>query len=72
MYDFIYHRPESLEQAEKIFADAADAQFLAGGQTIVPVMKQRLAMPSDIIDLGQIGDLRRIVAVSRHTDETVR
>lgn len=60
MYDFIYHRPETLEQAEKLFSDADDAQFMAGGQTIVPVMKQRLAMPSDIIDLGKIGDLTGI------------
>ena len=60
MYDFTYHRPETLADAEKIFADADDGQFIAGGQTMIPVMKQRLAMPSDIIDLEKIGDLKGI------------
>ncbi len=60
MYDFTYHRPETLADAEKIFADADDGQFIAGGQTMIPVMKQRLAMPSDIIDLEKIDDLKGI------------
>ncbi|MDA7947947.1 MAG: xanthine dehydrogenase family protein subunit M [Hyphomicrobiaceae bacterium] len=60
MYDFTYHRPETLADAEKMFADADDGQYIAGGQTMVPVMKQRLAMPSDIIDLERISDLKGI------------
>ncbi|MEM8743668.1 MAG: xanthine dehydrogenase family protein subunit M [Pseudomonadota bacterium] len=60
MYDFTYHRPETLADAEKLFADADDGQFIAGGQTMIPVMKQRLAMPSDIIDLEKIDDLKGI------------
>ncbi len=60
MYEFEYHQPKSLEEATKLFADADDPQFMAGGQTIIPVMKQRLAMPSDIIDLGKISDLQGI------------
>lgn len=60
MYEFIYHRPDSVEQAAQMFADADDAMFIAGGQTIVPVMKQRLAMPSDVIDLGRIESLTGI------------
>ncbi len=60
MYNFTFHQPETLDEAAKLFADADDGQYIAGGQTIVPVMKQRLAMPSDIIDLGRIGDLTGI------------
>jgi carbon-monoxide dehydrogenase medium subunit len=60
MYEFEYHQPKSLEEAAKIFAGADDPQFMAGGQTIIPVMKQRLAMPSDIIDIGKIADLNGI------------
>lgn len=60
MYEFDYHSPKTLDEAAKIFADADDAQFIAGGQTLLPVMKQRLAMPSDVIDLGGIADLKGI------------
>lgn len=60
MYEFQYHRPSSLEEAARLFSEADEAQFMAGGQTIIPVMKQRLAMPSDIIDLGKIAELQGI------------
>ncbi|MHA1165073.1 MAG: FAD binding domain-containing protein [Alphaproteobacteria bacterium] len=60
MYEFEYHQPKSLEEAAKLFADADDPQYMAGGQTILPVMKQRLAMPSDIIDIGRIPELKGI------------
>ena len=62
MYEFEYHRPDSLEEAARLFADADDPQYMAGGQTIIPVMKQRLAMPSDIIDIGRIPELKGISA----------
>ena len=51
MYEFEYHRPISLEEAARLFEDADDPQYMAGGQTLIPVMKQRLAMPSDIITM---------------------
>lgn len=60
MYEFEYHNPKSLDEAAKLFADADDPQFIAGGQTLLPVMKQRLAMPSDVIDLGGIAELKGI------------
>jgi len=60
MYEFEYHSPKSLGDAVKLFSDADDPQFIAGGQTLLPVMKQRLAMPSDVIDLGGIADLKGI------------
>lgn len=57
MYEFAYHRPETIEQAQKVFNGADDAVFLAGGHTLLPTMKQRLLAPSDVIDLAAIGEL---------------
>lgn len=60
MYEFSYHRPETLEEAVKLFSEGDDPLFLAGGMTTLPVMKQRLASPSDLIDLVRIPELRGI------------
>ena len=60
MYEFTYHRPGSLADAAKLAADHADSKILAGGQTLLPTMKQRLASPTDLIDLGKLDDLRGI------------
>ena len=51
---FRYIRPTSLAEAEKIFAAETDARYLAGGQTLIPAMKLRLAAPSALIDLARI------------------
>ena len=77
MYQFTYHRPASLADAEKLFTGADDPKFLGGGQTLIPTLKQRLASPSDVIDLAAIRELSGIVAaggavaigaVTRHAD----
>ena len=57
MHAFRYQRPSSVAQAVSALAEAADGKFVAGGMTLIPIMKQRLALPSDIIDLGGIGGL---------------
>ncbi|HEY8335637.1 MAG TPA: xanthine dehydrogenase family protein subunit M [Tardiphaga sp.] len=57
MYETTYHRPASIDEAAALFAKGTDAKYLAGGHTLIPVMKQRLAAPSDVIDLGRIKDL---------------
>ncbi len=62
MYEFQYHRPKNLADSAKLFDAAGDPQYLAGGQTLIPVMKQRLAMPSDLIDIGRIDELHGITA----------
>src|SRR5260370_994195 len=54
MYETIYHRPSSVDEAAALFAKGADAKYLSGGHTLIPVMKQRLPAPSDLIDLGPI------------------
>ncbi len=61
MYEFSYHRPASVAEAVELMADAADGKLVAGGQTLLPTMKHRLASPSDVIDLGGIAELSGIV-----------
>lgn len=60
MYEFGYHSPGKAADAVDCFGDCDDGQYLAGGQTLLPVMKQRLAMPSDLIDLGRVEELKGI------------
>ncbi len=57
MYETTYHRPSSVDEAAALFAKGTESKYLAGGHTLIPVMKQRLASPSDVIDLGRIKDL---------------
>jgi aerobic carbon-monoxide dehydrogenase medium subunit len=64
MYETIYHRPASVEEAAALFAKGSDSKYLAGGHTLIPVMKQRLAAPSDVIDLGRIPALIGIEATA--------
>ena len=53
---FEYHRPESLEEALQLLAEHGDeAKVLAGGQSLIPVMKLRLAAPAHLIDIGRLG-----------------
>ena len=63
MYEFNYHRPSSIAEAKKLFSELDDASFLAGGHTLLPSMKQRLAAPSDLIDLSTIDGLSGIQEV---------
>jgi carbon-monoxide dehydrogenase medium subunit len=77
MYNFKYHRPGTVRQAANLLSKNPDAKLLAGGHSLVPVMKQRLASPSDIIDLNQIEGIsgievkgRSVIigALARHAD----
>jgi aerobic carbon-monoxide dehydrogenase medium subunit len=52
MENFNYHRPASVADAVNAMKGASDGKFLSGGMTLIPTMKQGLAAPSDIIDLG--------------------
>ena len=62
MYEFKYHRPTTLAEAMEIHSSADDGQYMAGGQTLLPALKQRLSRPSDVIDLGAIPELAYIKA----------
>ncbi|MEM6665960.1 MAG: xanthine dehydrogenase family protein subunit M [Pseudomonadota bacterium] len=65
MYAFEYHRPGTVRQASTMLKSAEDAKLLAGGQTLLPTMKQRLAAPEDVIDLGGIEGIDDIVLKGR-------
>ncbi|MGD1876238.1 MAG: FAD binding domain-containing protein [Kiloniellaceae bacterium] len=60
MYDFTHHRPASVDAAAAALSGASDGKIMAGGMTLIPTMKQRLASPSDIVDLGAIDGLKGI------------
>ena len=60
MYEFKYHRPTTVRQAVNLLAKNAEAKILAGGHSLIPVMKLRLAKPSDLVDLSQVEGLSGI------------
>lgn len=60
MYAFKYHRPTTVRQAVNLLAKNPEAKLLAGGHSLLPVMKLRLAHPSDIVDMGHIEGLTGI------------
>ncbi|MBI4275024.1 MAG: xanthine dehydrogenase family protein subunit M [Rhizobiales bacterium] len=77
MYAFTFHRPTTVRQAVNLLAKNADAKLLAGGHSLIPVMKLRLTNPPVLIDLSQVEGLsgielkgRNIVigAMTKHVD----
>lgn len=60
MYDFAYHKPASVADAVKLLGADGEAKALAGGQTLIPTLKQRLARPTAVVDLSAIKDLAGI------------
>ena len=60
MYDFTYHRASDVADAVGKVGAAAEGQFLAGGHTLLPTLKLRLARPSDLVDLQDVEDLRGV------------
>src|SRR6202790_2980201 len=76
MYNFEYQAPKSVADAANLAAKE-DAKLMAGGMTLIPTLKMRLAKPSDVVDLGKIADLKGIKkdgnnivigAMTRHFD----
>jgi carbon-monoxide dehydrogenase medium subunit len=58
---FDYHAPRSVGDAIKLLGSlGSDAKLLAGGHSLLPMMKLRFAQPSALIDLGRIPELRGI------------
>lgn len=76
MYDFAYQKPGSLAEAAALLTGDPEAKALAGGQTFIPVLKQRLAKPTQVVDLQGLGlsgitvsgDKVTIGAMTRHCD----
>jgi aerobic carbon-monoxide dehydrogenase medium subunit len=57
---FEYERPSTVQEAVAILAGNPEAKVLAGGHSLIPAMKLRLAMPGTLVDIGRIGDLKGI------------
>ncbi|MEM8698970.1 MAG: FAD binding domain-containing protein, partial [Pseudomonadota bacterium] len=58
---FDYHRPSTLPEAAKMLADLGeDARVLAGGHSLIPMMKLRMAQPAHLIDLQDIAEMKGI------------
>ena len=77
MDDFKFIRAATLREAAEAFNKAGEGRYLAGGQTLLPVMKQGLATPSDVISLARVKELAGITvesdklavaAMTRHAD----
>jgi aerobic carbon-monoxide dehydrogenase medium subunit len=75
--EFEYAAPESIEDAIRVLGEDPEAKLLAGGQSLLPLMKLRLAVPSRLVDLRSVpgltgidrqGDGVRIGAMTRHAD----
>jgi len=64
---FDYLRAESVDHAIELLSSNEDAKILAGGHSLLPLMKLRLARPSVLVDIGRIGDLSYI----RQDDDVV-
>ena len=60
MYETSYHRATNVEDATKKLSGADDGKILAGGMTLLPTMKARLAAPTDLVDVTHISDMKGI------------
>ena len=77
MYEFNYHKPTSLDEIANLLSANEEAKLVAGGMTLIPTLKLRLARPSDLVDLAAITSLRGITdagdavvigAMTRHAE----
>ena len=77
MYEFTYHKPASLDEIANLLGANEEAKLVAGGMTLIPTLKLRLAKPSDLVDLASIPSLRGITdagdaivigAMTRHAE----
>jgi aerobic carbon-monoxide dehydrogenase medium subunit len=77
MNSFALHRPETVPAALAVLSDVAESRPIAGGMTLLPTIKQRLAAPPALVDLSRIpqlfgialhGDVLTIGAMTRHVD----
>src|SRR5450631_4070529 len=77
MKPFAFHRPDTVTAALALLSGDPDTRPIAGGMTLLPTIKQRLANPTDLVDLSKIpqlfgvsldGDVLTIGAMMRHVD----
>jgi aerobic carbon-monoxide dehydrogenase medium subunit len=77
MKSFAFHRPETVPAALALLSDVSESKAIAGGMTLLPTIKQRLAAPAALVDLSKIPQLSGIAqgsdaltigAMTRHVD----
>src|SRR5258708_34524038 len=77
MRSFAFHRPNTFAEMSALLSGVSDSQLLAGGMTLLPTIKQRLAAPAALIDLSKIpqlfgisisGDVLTVGAMTRHLE----
>ena len=66
MYEFTYQRPATLAEAQDALVADEEAKLLAGGMTLLPTMKQRLARPNTLIDIARLKELGGIARDGAH------
>ncbi|OED41752.1 carbon monoxide dehydrogenase [Chromatiales bacterium (ex Bugula neritina AB1)] len=66
MYEFSYHKAASLKDALEVLKASDDGKLLAGGMTLLPTMKQRLAAPDQLVDLAGLSELTGIEKYDDH------
>jgi len=60
MKPFAYHQPNQIPDAAKLLTSIEDSKLVAGGMTLIPTLKQRLANPPALVDLSRLGHLKGI------------
>jgi aerobic carbon-monoxide dehydrogenase medium subunit len=77
MYSFEYQKPTDVKSAVQAASASGENKFIAGGMTLLPTLKLRLARPDSLVDLGRIAELAgirieanrvEIGAMTRHAD----
>lgn len=60
MKPFAYHQPDQIPDAAKLLTSIEDSKPVAGGMTLIPTLKQRLANPPALVDLSKLANLKGI------------
>jgi aerobic carbon-monoxide dehydrogenase medium subunit len=66
MYQINYHRASSVDEAVSMISAAAEGKYVSGGMTLIATMKQRLAAPSDLVDLRHVDSMKGIKVDGRN------
>jgi aerobic carbon-monoxide dehydrogenase medium subunit len=62
--NFEYHRAHSIAEAQQLLSSTPGAKLLAGGHSLIPLMKLRLAAPAAVIDIGRVPELRGVATTA--------
>jgi carbon-monoxide dehydrogenase medium subunit len=68
---FDYFRAGSIDEAHQLLRQHPGAKLLAGGHSLIPLLKMRLTDPAALVDIGRIKELKGITARTRHPDRAL-